>query len=335
MNIIDGSKFEGGGSILRVAIGIAAGVKEPVKVINIRAKRKKKGLRVQHILGIDALQEITNSTVIGNELGSEVVEFYPKKHVEKSLTIKPTTAASITLLLQSLQNYVAITGKKVKGRFFGGGTHVPFSPSIEYINNVTRFGLLHFGVHLDINVNRLGFYPSGGAEGSFLIEKEENFEKVHLTQKESRNRFKAYVIASEYFSEKRVAERISRAFKQEMENYEGEVHILYKPGNKGIAFTGVLQGKIPIGVVKLGDRKVSAEKIGKTVAQELKNNRGVIIGKYLSDQLLVPFAFSQPGSKIKIRNTSHVKANIFVIEQLLGNIISKNENRDWIELVKL
>jgi len=45
MRIIDGSYGEGGGQILRTAVALSVITGEPIKIINIRAKRSNPGLR--------------------------------------------------------------------------------------------------------------------------------------------------------------------------------------------------------------------------------------------------------------------------------------------------
>ncbi|MCK4486170.1 MAG: hypothetical protein KAU38_05325 [Desulfobacterales bacterium] len=52
---IDGNYGEGGGQILRTALALAAILQRPVEIRNIRAGRKKPGLRPQHLMAVKAL----------------------------------------------------------------------------------------------------------------------------------------------------------------------------------------------------------------------------------------------------------------------------------------
>ena len=52
--VIDGSRGEGGGQILRTAVGLAAALGVPVRVTAIRAGRQRPGLRPQHLAAVRA-----------------------------------------------------------------------------------------------------------------------------------------------------------------------------------------------------------------------------------------------------------------------------------------
>jgi RNA 3'-terminal phosphate cyclase (ATP) len=47
MIIIDGSEHSGSGTIVRYAVALAALLREPVKIVNVRQSRTKPGLRPQ------------------------------------------------------------------------------------------------------------------------------------------------------------------------------------------------------------------------------------------------------------------------------------------------
>ena len=53
--LIDGSQGEGGGQIQRTAMALAALLRQPVKIDNIRANRSQPGLKTQHLAGVNAL----------------------------------------------------------------------------------------------------------------------------------------------------------------------------------------------------------------------------------------------------------------------------------------
>ena len=64
---IDGSQGEGGGQILRSAVGLAAVVGKAVRIEKIRAGRSKTGLIRQHLTAMKAAAEICGGTLISAE----------------------------------------------------------------------------------------------------------------------------------------------------------------------------------------------------------------------------------------------------------------------------
>ena len=62
---IDGTLGEGGGSILRLAAGFSVLFNTPIHLQNIRANRNPPGLRLQHQLGLESLQKLSNGQLLG------------------------------------------------------------------------------------------------------------------------------------------------------------------------------------------------------------------------------------------------------------------------------
>ncbi|MEM2461000.1 MAG: RNA 3'-terminal phosphate cyclase, partial [Candidatus Hadarchaeales archaeon] len=99
---IDGSRGEGGGAVLRTALALATVMGRPVRVYNIRLKRKKPGLQPQHLKGVEALAEICGARVKGAELNSTEIYFEPGEVVGGKYRFDIGTAGSTMLILQVL-----------------------------------------------------------------------------------------------------------------------------------------------------------------------------------------------------------------------------------------
>ncbi|HND21426.1 MAG TPA: RNA 3'-terminal phosphate cyclase, partial [Acidobacteriota bacterium] len=77
MITIDGSFGEGGGQILRSALGLSLVTGKPFKIEKIRAGRKNPGLLRQHLTAVNAATQVGNAEVEGASLGSKTLGFRP------------------------------------------------------------------------------------------------------------------------------------------------------------------------------------------------------------------------------------------------------------------
>ena len=87
MIIVDGSKGEGGGSVLRLASALALIRQEKIRIDNIRKKRANPGLRPQHLYGLLALTELCGGELKGGTVGSDSITFSPNNSWKSELRI--------------------------------------------------------------------------------------------------------------------------------------------------------------------------------------------------------------------------------------------------------
>src|SRR5512136_3120576 len=78
MLTIDGAYGEGGGQILRTTLTLAALLKRPVRLKNIRAGRNDPGLAAQHLTAVRAAAAICQADLSGDRLGSTQLTFTPQ-----------------------------------------------------------------------------------------------------------------------------------------------------------------------------------------------------------------------------------------------------------------
>ncbi len=74
---INGTMGEGGGSITRLAAGFSILFNRPIHLKNIRANRNPPGLRLQHQLGLESLQKLSNGELSSIEVGTTDLKFAP------------------------------------------------------------------------------------------------------------------------------------------------------------------------------------------------------------------------------------------------------------------
>lgn len=185
--LIDGSTLEGGGQLLRNSVALSALLRRPIAIEKIRSGRKQSGLRPQHAAGTSALlgnhtqrlcsplglrlvSELCSGNLIGSELGSTKMEFYPG-HIRLSehYVADPQTAGSVTLLLQvSLPCLLFAPPARTyvpTHLTLRGGTNALQAPQIDYTLNVfLPFLRRHLALSPALHIAKRGFYPKGGGE---------------------------------------------------------------------------------------------------------------------------------------------------------------------------
>lgn len=160
---IDGSYLEGGGQILRIATALSAILDKPIRVVKIRAGRKDGGLKPQHLTGIELLTRISRARLIGGELKSTTIEFEPHETSLESggeFLADTKTAGSVCLMMQNAIPCLVFAKTECQ-LHLRGGTNASNSPPIDYFQLVFLPMSRRFGMNLEIELKRRGFYPKG------------------------------------------------------------------------------------------------------------------------------------------------------------------------------
>jgi RNA 3'-terminal phosphate cyclase (ATP) len=164
---IDGSYGEGGGQILRTALSLSAMTQRPLELFNIRKQRPHPGLGNQHLAAVRAVARLTHAELEGDRLGSSALRFTP--HTIGSgeflfdVAEERGSAGSVTLLLQAILPLLC-AAPGPSSVILRGGTHVPWSPPVDYLEAVLLPMLTRAGVSASIELAKAGWYPKGGGE---------------------------------------------------------------------------------------------------------------------------------------------------------------------------
>ncbi|MEM5766536.1 MAG: RNA 3'-terminal phosphate cyclase [Candidatus Aenigmatarchaeota archaeon] len=337
MIVIDGK--EGGGQILRTALGLSAITGKSIKVINIRsARRGGTGLKPQHLEGLLAVAQLCDAEIRGAKLGSTEVEFIPKKLRAKELNIKISTAGSIALLFQSLQIVSAFTGDIVKINVKGGSTASAWSPTIQYVQNVFLPIVRKMGYCAEIEIIKHGFYPQGGAEVEITVHPIEKLTAIRLTSPGKTKRIKGVSVVGslpEHIAT-RQAEAAKKYFvERNFSNVEIKTETVrtYSPGTS-ITLWAEAENSI-LGVDNLGKMGIRAEDIGKQAAEELFKSlqSKSALDKFMSDQIIPFIALADGKSEVTVEKmTQHCISNISVCEKILDCKFSVYEASRRIEV---
>lgn len=177
--VIDGAALEGGGQVIRVAVGCAALFPRPLKIYAIRGGRPKPGLGHQHAAGIKLVAEACNAHVEPKAvLWGGHCEGVQELVLRPSLTglrgghfvSNAQTAGSVTLILQAALPCFLLGPARPETTTLElhGGTNVRGAPSADYAQLVLLPLLHRMGATgLSLEVLSRGFYPRG--KGSLLV----------------------------------------------------------------------------------------------------------------------------------------------------------------------
>lgn len=318
MLVIDGSYGEGGGQILRTSVALSVLTKIPVKIINIRSKRKNPGLRPQHLNAIKAVAELCNAKVKNLNIGSEEIEFIPGEVSGKKIYIDIGTAGSISLVLQSL--FIASLFNNIEVEI-KGGTDVKNAPPTDYLQYVLCPILNLFGINIQLKTLQRGYHPKGNGLASARIYKTERLKPVNLTERGKILEIYGISHASEQLKIRKVAERQKNSCEKVLKdffNHEIPVKIMEQysrtlsPGS-GITLIARTENSF-LGATALGEIGKTGEEVGEECAKNLISEiqKGGSVDSYMSDQI-IPYIGIAKG-KVKINElTMHAETNLYIV----------------------
>ena len=324
---IDGSMGEGGGAIIRLGASLSFLYNQPIRIYNIRSNRPKPGLRLQHLLGLKTLTDLTKSDLSQSKIGSKEIIFIPSvDFYNKYLEVNINTAASLGLLLQPIQ--IAALGLKysenIKLNLYGGGTFGKWAPSINYLMDLTYRVFKSAGLSIDIKIQRQGFYPKGGARIECSISKvKESITPITLDHLGNIKVIKGtIIITSDLKDRNRIPERIKKVISAELKSINGELDLQHEWVDSFSPGVGLhLHAHSDTGAIistgtLLGDKNTSSEKLGFNASRMLIKyiENDIPVDNYLSDQLIPLMAYAKGKSSIKVHEiTNHTKTNIELI----------------------
>lgn len=331
MKVIDGSYGEGGGQILRTSVALSCITGEDIKVIKIRAKRPKPGLKRQHITAIKAAATLCKAEVEGLELGSTEIVFRPGSIISGSFKFNIGTAGSITLVLQTLLPIMLYTPSNVTVEL-RGGTDVPWSPPIDYFRNVITWHVSKLSNSvIKTELIRRGHYPRGG--GIVRVSVINPSRELNSLRLIKRGDIK-YIKGNSHCVRlpRHVAERQASAAKDELikeginvpidintEWYEASKDPHLDPGS-GIVLWCVCDNTV-LGADSLGAKGKRAELVGTEAARKLiKDLRtGMALDTHMSDNIVPYVALAKGESLVGCSElTMHAFTNVWLVKNVLN-----------------
>lgn len=325
--IIDGSFGEGGGQILRTAIGLATVLGKPVKVVNIRAKRRNPGLQPQHLMAVRALAKLSNARVEGDRIGSMELIFEPGRPRGGSYVFDVGTAGSVTLVLQALTPALPFLDRDIMIEL-RGGTDVPWSPPVDYIRFVFIPIVKKFGLNVELELIRRGHYPRGGGIIRIHASPSTRLRAVEIVERGGLRRIggRSHCVKLP----KHVAERQANAAKEILKDIGVPVHIdleFYDPRSdphwgpgSGIVLYAEFSNSV-IGADALGEKGKPAEAVGREAAQKLLQEieSGAAVDSHMGDMIVTLACLAENVTRYTTSKlTLHTETVLRIAKELTG-----------------
>ncbi len=321
MIVIDGSTGEGGGQMLRTALGLSALTGKPFSMINIRKGRDNPGIKEQHLQAVNAVAKLCDAKVEGAEINSMNLEFIPNAIRSGNINVAISTAGSVGLVLQSLLIPAVKTDLRI--RIKGGATCGKWAMPIDHFKFVLSPLLKRLGYETGVVVKKEGFYPKGGALVEVFSGKVKQILPIDVMEKGKIISINGKSIASEQLRNARVAERQANSAKKLLfDHFKTDANIKVEYVNTLNAGSGIqlwieTENSV-IGGNSLGEVGKKAEIVGEEAANNLVEDfEHGCVDRFTSDQLLPYMALAGSGRFLASKITDHVRTNALVIEQFL------------------
>jgi RNA 3'-terminal phosphate cyclase (ATP) len=338
---IDGSFGEGGGQILRTALGLSLFTGQAFRIDKIRAGRRNPGLLRQHLTAVKAAAKIGQAEVTGANIGSTQLTFSPGRVAPGSYQFAVGTAGSATLVLQSALPALLISDDQDRQTrlTLEGGTHNPFAPPFDFLAKAFLPLLERMGVRIEVKLERYGFYPAGGGRFEITIESAKRLTAIELNERGKILDRRATALVAHLPA--KIAERelgvVHRKLSWPQEWLKAE-STANSPGPGNVVTLEIESENVTEVFTGFGERGVAAESVADqaVVAARRYLASDVAVGEHLADQLLLPMALARGGSFTTVPPSRHTTTNIEIIRKFLDVEIGAEQitNRSWMIKVK-
>ena len=328
---IDGSQYSGSGTIVRQAVAFSALTRQPVHIVNARARRPKPGLRRQHVQVVQAIGEVANAEVEGLVPGATELVFEPGplrigRHYEWDIG----SAGSTTMLALAVLPVLAFGSSSIEVEV-RGGLFQDFAPSFYHLKHVVLPVLRTMGLGVEVEMGRPGYVPRGGGILRLTVNPAGRaLTAISLEHSGPVNRIWGIALAS-HLEERRVSERMATTARGALAKAGYGAHFdvindkaALQPGAALAAFAD-LSGGVRLGADQAGALGRPAEAIGRFVVKRLLQDveTGATLDRFAADQI-IPFAALAHGeSRFRVPAvTEHVETNAWLAEKFLGAEVS-------------
>ena len=325
---IDGSQGEGGGQILRSAVGLAMVVGKPVRIEKIRSGRSKPGLMRQHLTAMKAAARICNGVLTGAEPGSTELTFEPQQVVSGKYEFSIGTAGSATLVLQTILPAL-LTAHGPSEIVLEGGTHNAWAPPFDFLQRSYLPLVERMGPRVEATLERHGFYPAGGGRMVVRITPAASLAGFDLLERGPTLAKTGQVLISHL--PLNIAEREAKVLVRKLSLQPKDVTIepVASAGPGNAVIMEIQSEHVTELVTGFGRVGASAEHVAEEVVKEVRRYlvSTAPVGEYLADQILLPLGLSaaqqgasglqRGGSFLTMPLSRHAITQIDILQRML------------------
>ncbi|MCW8138680.1 MAG: RNA 3'-terminal phosphate cyclase [Planctomycetota bacterium] len=319
MLVLDGAQGEGGGQVLRTALGLSLLTGTPFRIERIRANRSPPGLRRQHLTAVEAAAAVGDAEVVGAGVGASALTFSPRRVRTGDFRFAVGTAGSCTLVLQTV--LPALMLQDAPSRLvLEGGTHNPMAPPFDFLARVYAPLLARLGPRLTLELERPGFYPAGGGRLVAEVAPVPALRGVELLERGPIVATRATALVCHL--PRHVGERELDVVRRKLRWAPGDLEVVdddraLGPGNALLLEVEARHAREV--VTGFGQRGVRAEDVARGAVAELQRwlDADVPVGEHLCDQLLLLLAIAGEGAFRTLPLSGHATTQLDVMSRFL------------------
>jgi RNA 3'-phosphate cyclase len=324
---IDGGQKSGSGTILRLAVALAAIRGEPLHICNIRQNRPQPGLKPQHLEAVLTAARLCDAELRGATLNSRELWFTPRKIRGGRIEAEIGTAGSIPMLLAAVLPICAFAESAVDLHITKGGTDVQHSPTVNYLRFVLLPTLKRMGLNANLTVHKYGYYPKGNGEAMLTTEPCEALKPLRLESFGNITSITGLSVCT-FLADRKVAERQAKAASDLLmaKGYNVNIEVLDDTSNplqKGssIVLWAETNAGVVLGADAIGELRKPSEAVGTEAAEKLlaEIQAKPTVDTHLADMLIPYIALAEGKSTYLTRTCSeHLEANTWLAEKILN-----------------